>query len=901
MNRESPPPPPRDSPAKILAVEDNPTTRAFVRLTLEDAGYTVLAAPDGRTALEIAAREPPDLVLLDLVLSDMSGLEVAEKIRLMLAGRPVVIVAFTGEVPAQRGLHSLIDHILLKPADQSELLQAVAAHLDAPDRPAQPAGGRLLLLAVGEAMRDALALRFRRLGFEVTAVDPREAPGRARAARPDIVVADALAPGLSGFELCLALRREASLAALPVVLVSHLRNEDDDLQAARRVGASALAGVSPGLREVEDAVLRSLDSPPPSVDFTISSAQEHLSYLQRQLHRGHRTNVEAVRIARARALQYGMLERLAGLVAETRDLDGILSATLSEILHIFGGSRGAIYVKEADGLLAIRARAGDPWGNRVGPIETDAPLSRVMEKGESLILDTRPPSEGAGQPPWLAVVPLSAGEEPLGALVVASSRGDLRPSPSFLEAIGLHLGLAIRLTRTAERLAASERRALHDSLTGLPNNMLLAGRLAEVLSEARTQSGTGALILIGLDRFWHANGMLGQRAGDAVLKEIARRIDGVLDASHFLARVGGARFAVLVPSIGSVADAVVLGQRLLDAVSEPLRHGDRVLHLTASIGVAVFPEAGHEASALLQRAVVAMRRAKEGGGNSAQIYRPEWEAEAGERLALEHDLRAALVDAGSNGLALFYQPRIRLASGEIEGAEALLRWRHPSLGLLLPGKFIPLAEETGLIVPMGELVLRDACSRAKTWPGIRVSVNVAARQFFDGDLPAVVKQILDHEAQTPEFLELEVTESLAMRDLDHAARMLGRIRDLGVGISLDDFGTGYSSLAYLRRLPIDAIKIDRSFVADLTGRERNNAAIVAAVIDLAHSLDVAAVAEGVETEEQLELLVRQGCDEAQGYFLGKPMPPEDFEKVLTGAARTARPDSLSPSTRRQTA
>jgi diguanylate cyclase (GGDEF)-like protein/PAS domain S-box-containing protein len=430
----------------------------------------------------------------------------------------------------------------------------------------------------------------------------------------------------------------------------------------------------------------------------------------------------------------------------------------------------------------------------------------------------------------------------------------------------------------SERRRAEEQieyQAYHDALTGLPNRLLFRDRLTIALAHAKRQQTPVAVMFLDLDRFKNVNDTLGHSLGDELLCAVAMRLRTVLREGDTIARMGGDEFTVLLHDLKKADDAVTIAQKLLDTVAEPVRMDGQELYVTTSIGIALYPSDGDSAEALLQSADGAMYRAKEAGRNSYQLCTPAMNTRAAERLSIESALRRALE---RDELVLHFQPQVRVDTRQVAGMEALLRWNRPGHGLVPPGKFIEIAEETRMITPIGEWVLRRACAQAKRWqrdahPSMRVSVNLSPRQFQHADLGKVVAAALEESGLEPRFLELEITESTAMLNMERTILTLAGLRELGVRIALDDFGTGHSSLSYLRRFPIDRVKIDQEFVHAIEA-SRSNRAIVSAIVAMAHGLDLAVTAEGVETKEQLRFLVEQRCEEVQGFLFGEPRAAE---------------------------
>jgi diguanylate cyclase (GGDEF)-like protein/PAS domain S-box-containing protein len=446
--------------------------------------------------------------------------------------------------------------------------------------------------------------------------------------------------------------------------------------------------------------------------------------------------------------------------------------------------------------------------------------------------------------------------------------------------------------RTQLAIERAEYLAMRDALTGLPNRMLLHDRLEQGIVNAARQKAGFAFMFIDLDRFKTINDSLGHDVGDELLKRVAARLTACVRASDTVARLGGDEFAVILENLRDTDDegAQQVAEKMIAAMGEPMLVGAQHLNTSCSIGISLYPSDGRDSATLMKHADVAMYDAKENGRNNYRFFSAELNTRAQERLSIENYLRLAL---RRNELVLHYQPRMRIADGALIGMEALVRWSHPRRGLLPPARFIDVAEDSGLIVPIGEWVIERACRQVRDWQrvlgaGFRLSVNLSAGQFNDaGRLFRAVDGALRATGLDPAALELELTESIIMQNTGDRAAVLDRLGDLGVGLVIDDFGTGYSSLSYLRKLPVDAIKIDRSFIGDI-GRDPADEAIVRAIVAMAHSLQLTVVAEGVETAAQLAGLAALACDEYQGFLESPALPAAEFERRYVKAAAGGR-------------
>ncbi|WP_282936779.1 EAL domain-containing protein [Paenibacillus sp. RC67] len=435
-----------------------------------------------------------------------------------------------------------------------------------------------------------------------------------------------------------------------------------------------------------------------------------------------------------------------------------------------------------------------------------------------------------------------------------------------------------------ERKRAEEKivhMAYHDSLTQLPNRLYFDDRLKACLQESERNGNRIAVIFFDLDRFKVINDTLGHHIGDQLLQALARKLHIYVKEHNVVARFGGDEFMILLSQTTHIDEPVQLAKGILNLVKEPFLIEEHELFVTASIGISLYPDDGLDAETLLKNADNAMYRSKEKGGNSYHYYHPDMNKRSLHKLNMEIHLRKALE---RKELCIFYQPLVDLHNGHIYGMEALVRWQHPEWGMISPAEFIPLAEETGLIIPIGNWILKESCIQTKRWadsgyPPLCVSVNISAIQFHQPQFIPLIQQVLNETGLAPEHLCLEITENVAMNNIPQVIETMHHLKELGVRISIDDFGTGYSSLSYLKRFRVHTLKIDQSFIRDVTSDE-DNAAIVTALIAMSHQLKIKSLAEGVETEEQLEFLQSQGCDEIQGYIFSKPTSADEFECML---------------------
>ncbi len=473
-------------------------------------------------------------------------------------------------------------------------------------------------------------------------------------------------------------------------------------------------------------------------------------------------------------------------------------------------------------------------------------------------------------------------------LKAARKPGFSETDRDLVQLISALVGNTIERRRAHERL---HRLAYFDTLTGLPNRVQFVERLAEAVSQIASSGNDRklAVIFLDLDDFKEINDTFGHMRGDAVLSVVGERLRLRVGVRGTVARMGGDEFAILLTDERELANMESFTESIRSAIDTPIIIGGYEQYATASLGVSIYPDDGGDAETLLKHADVAMYRAKEKGRNFVQFYTPVLNAAMTTRLQQEKALRKAL----SRGeFVVYYQPQYELATGRLFGLEALVRWRHPKLGMIRPDLFIPNAESSSVIVLIGELVMETACRQVVAWqtrglPKLRISVNLSARQFHETDLLKRAKTVLDATGLDPETLEFEITESVAMGDAERSTEIMKRLREVGIRFSVDDFGTGYSSLGYLKRFPIDTLKIDKSFVADVITKN-DDATLVKTVIAMAHNLNLDVCAEGTETKDQLEFLGRNSCDRVQGYYYSRPVPPEEIEPFIVAALAEAQ-------------
>jgi len=670
---------------------------------------------------------------------------------------------------------------------------------------------------------------------------------------------------------------------------------------AREVFSRFLAG---GETHGEELEMRGKDGAPVWVSLTARAVRN----AEGEIVETRSAAVDITERKRAEQALYAR-ERQQAVVAELgqRALAGAeLSTLMDDAVVLVAQALEVEYCKalellpDGESLLLL---AGVGWmeglvGQATVGTESNSQAAYTLLSNEPIVVeDLRTESRFSGPPllfdhqvvSGLSVV-IRGGDRPFGVLGAHTSkrRAFCEDDVHFLQAAANVLSTAIQRKQAEE---AAQHLAYHDALTGLPNRTLFTDRLNLALAQARRKEQLVAVMFLDLDRFKIVNDTAGHTSGDQLLRDVAERLTGLVREGDTVARMGGDEFTLLLPEVSDVGEAVEIAERVLEALREPWKINNREYHVTTSIGIVLHPADGEDAQSLLRNADAAMYRAKELGRDNYQLYTQAMNAQVVERLALENSLRRGLE---RDEFAVYYQPQVDISSQRIVGTEALVRWQHPERGLVSPLEFISVAEETGLIVPLGTWVLQTACAQNVAWQQaghapMPVAVNLSARQFQERDLLDTVTQALEKSGMDSQYLQLEITEGVAMQDVESTATTLRALREMGIQIAIDDFGTGHSSLSYLKSFPVSALKIDRSFVRDLTV-DPDDAAITAAILAMAKSLSLKVIAEGVETEEQLAFLKERGCDEMQGFLFSKPVPASALEKML---ARSSRPQATA--------
>jgi diguanylate cyclase (GGDEF)-like protein len=865
---------------KILVIEDNSISRKMVRVALEAEDYAVIEAADGKTSLALMTEQMPDLVLQDLLLPDVNGFDLVTQLRALPGGASIPIVALTGliaKADEMRVAAAPFTDYLFKPVEPSLLVSTIRAHLASAQSLAEKPGKDRSVLVVDDepAQLKLLATHLSQLGFEVTtATDGNDGLAKARVNRPDAILSDVLMPGMDGFQLCRAVRNDPDLCRIPAVLVSNSYDNEADIQLARNMGAYALVPRTPDFQEAIDALLKSLEATPVRlIDSAQSIQSAHEERLARQLDRHVKLSAQLARRSAAQSAQISVLASLGeNLLKDNFDTQTLLGEILAQYLNVMGFSCGAIYLADPQKQLVLSAQIGLPDSvaasatNFFGHQEV---LHDAMLKGEPVSIKFSPGLKG----PFirllsqvgaetLLISPLRFRNTWLGVIVLVSDAGDLdADSVAFSKVITGQLGQVIALSRFISRLQFL---ASYDPLTNLPNRTQLRDKLQRDVGAGNRP----ALYLLNLDHFQQINNTLGYQNGTILLQQVAKRLrEGFADQA-MIARLDADEFALLSADSPTTETVDKVAQNILKSIEPTFRLGGLPVAVRASMGITL-AEHGKDADTLLSHADMARRAAKK-TGNDYLIYPAHVQPYSPDHLALLGELREAI---SHELLVLHYQPKVDMRTRRTIGVEALLRWPHADRGWIAPDEFIPLAEGAGLIHSLTLWVVGSALRQAHVWRGLHldigIAVNISARDLLDAAFPDFVAQACLSTGMQCSSLTLEITERDLMSDPAKSDAAIQRLKEMGIHFAIDDFGTGYSSLSYLQKLPVNEIKIDKSFVAGLLTNPRSDA-IVRSIIDLGRNLSLSVVAEGVEDQRTWESLATLGCDVAQGYYMCRP-------------------------------
>lgn len=724
-----------------------------------------------------------------------------------------------------------------------------------------PAKARILAVDDDPANLDVLAnLLHAHYDMLAATAGERALQLAADAPPPDLILLDVLMPGMDGYTVLARLCENPATRDIPVIFVTGLDSVEEEEKGL------ALGAVDYIAKPYQSAIMLARIH----THLELKRARDWLAnqndYLEAEVARRVAENLSIQEASRQALAQLNHQKELilasAGEGIYGTDAQGVITFANPTALSILGYEADDLLGQDAHAAIHHSKANGSPYPQEDCPMRQSL-VGGVVIRGKE---ETYWRKDGSPLPVLFTSMPIR--EE--GAIV----------------------GSVVTFQDISERLryqAQLERQSNFDELTGLPNRNLLSDRLAQAVTRCRQSGNNLALLVINLDRFKEINDSLGNDVGDQLLREVSVRLGSVGEAANTVAHTGADEFVLLAEG-GEAGETVSLAQDILKSLAEPFVIEAQELFLSVGIGIAVFPKDGKDGRTLLRNASAAMYRAKAVGGTNFHFYAAEMNAHSLQQLKLENELRRAVE---RNELILHYQPQMSLRNGELIGMEALVRWRHPVRGLVSPVEFIPLAEKSGLIIPIGEWVLRTACTQNQAWvaaglSSMAVAVNLSARQFEAQNIVALTAQVLRETGLDPGFLELELTESAAMSNADAFVGMTKELKDLSISLSIDDFGTGYSSLSYLKRFSLDRLKIDQSFVRDIV-QDPDSAAIVAAIIELSHSLGLSVIAEGVETEDQLAFLRRRGCDEMQGFYFSKPLPAGEFELLLRERRKLALP------------
>jgi diguanylate cyclase (GGDEF)-like protein len=889
-------------PMKILVVEDNPISRKLTRLALEMEGFSVFEAADGQSAIDHVARNRPDLILQDILLPDMDGFEIVNRLHELPGADKIPILALTGLISAgdEKKLPTApFSDYLFKPVEPSFLISTVRAHLAASQTSEHRPGHGRIVLAVDDdpTQLKLLATYLANLGFGVaTAKDGAEALVKAEATMPDAIITDVLMPEVDGFELCRMIRKHQRLAKTPVVLLSNNYDEDADRRLAMDIGANALVIRTPDCKDAVEVLLASLDHPAPlPVGDDGQFEAGHKDSLLRQLNRQARLSVDLARRCAAQSAQISVLASAAqNFLRPGLSIENLLSEILAHYLAVIGFSRGAVYLLGSDGRLQLSGQIGFSQVGEAALAEFfgDSELLHAVMTCEEPVVMRAPASDAKHQALLtraavrsIITASLAFDGRALGVIALFSDNRELYPEwMHFSKLIHGQISQAVALWQTIAQLKYL---ADYDALTGLPNRATLTERLRQLLAEQEKPVET-ALLRVNIDGFEEINNALSYSNGDELLRQFGKRLKQAVPQADMIARLDADEFGILVTQSGVSRMSGEIASTIRAALKGPFVIGQLPLDVHASIGIAIAPVHATNAEDLLCRADMAMRTAKRSTTGYA-LYTTAINQYNPQRLTLMGELSHAIEH---DELSLHYQPKVSIKTSRTVGVEALLRWKHPQRGLIAPDQFIPLAEKTGAIQRLTEWVVQHAARQAAAWrrAGIDLfmSLNLSTRNLLEPSFPERVIAILKKEKVAAGVLMMEITESALMADPVKAREVLNILSQQGIRFSIDDFGTGYSSFAYLKHLPVSEIKIDKIFVTKLIS-DPDGASIARAIIDLGNNLGLFVVAEGVEDQATWDKLAAFGCDQAQGYFMSRPLPAGQLERWLEESKWGAHP------------
>jgi diguanylate cyclase (GGDEF)-like protein/PAS domain S-box-containing protein len=832
---------------RILIVDDvNENLHALMSVLRDD--YAIAAATCGEKALDLARQQPhPDLILLDIKMPGMDGYSVLAHLKAnpATADIPVIFVTALSEAADEaRGLKLGVADYISKPINPELLHMRVRTQLELqryrrnpvlfdvsqdsdPNRPPSllvvddvPQNIHELL----EALKDDYRILVARSGAKALELIEGESP-------PDLVLLDIMMPEMDGYEVCRRIKASPRGNRIPVIFVTVVDATEDKVRGFS-IGAA-------------DYITKPFD-----VD---------------EVRARVRTQLE---LSRLRNFLEDLVAQRTALLEQSEEKYRILADYSPNWEYWVAPDCSYLYVSPACRDVSGYAPA-DFFAD-------DGLMEKIIHPDDLAAWKAHRAAAVAGTAPGPHLFRIGARD--------GSERWIEHVCKPVFDAAGQPIGLRGSLRDITDRQHAEQKLdffAHRDPLTGLPNRALFAQLLAQAVLNAERSGTQFALLFVDLDNFKAINESLGHTLGDRLLVEVSTRLQGLLPDNSEIARIGGDEFYIIVDHAAGLSGIDLIAQRMIDALGEPFPIDDNMIYIGASIGIALYPNDGRDAAHLQSSADAALHQAKAQGRGILRFFSPEMTSRSRARLALEADLRQAL---DQQELRLYYQPQIDLASGQLVGVEALVRWLHPERGLIPPDDFIPLAEESGLVVLLGDWVLHAACQQIRSWTDAglaprQTAVNVSAVQLNRGQLLNSVSDALHVSGIAPEQLELEITESFVLADRDQSFKTLSELKALGVRLSIDDFGTGYSSLAYLQQLKVHKLKIDLSFVRDVTTNS-SNASIVKAIIALGHSLGLEIIAEGVEEEVQARYLRSLQCDVIQGYLISRPLPAEDMTQFL---------------------